>query len=107
VIDRVIEMNLLTFTVGAAVVGFAVGELGYKRENTDYTVSILLMVGAGMVTLAVFGLLEQPVKSMADTLLICFVEAPEKLQSSASEAALILLEFYKEELGRRCRNASD
>jgi hypothetical protein len=37
-------------------------------------------------------------RAISDTIIVCFVEAPERLQSSAVELYNLLVEFYVSEL---------
>jgi hypothetical protein len=106
VISRVIGMNLLLFTLGGALVAFGIGYLSYDRGGTDLTNSILMAVGTGMITLAIFSLLQQPIRAISDTILVCFVEEPDRLQSSAAELANILTGYYQAELMKRSGNDS-
>jgi hypothetical protein len=77
-------------TVGTGVFKDDVDKVGRRADITVVT---------AMVTLALFILLEQPLLSLSDTILVCFVEAPERLRSSAHEMYELLVDAYGSQLG--------
>jgi hypothetical protein len=107
VITRVLLLNLLLFAVGAGLIGFGVGYAVFDGKSDDSDVPALVAIGTAMITIAIFVVLEQPIRAMSDTILVCFAEAPERLESSAAELYNIIARYYKSavdtlvETGRR------
>jgi hypothetical protein len=81
-IGRAITMNFLVCTVGAALLVFGITRDGAASGAT------------AAFTLAIFILMEKPIRAYSDTILVCFVEAPEMLKSSASELYSLLADYY-------------
>jgi hypothetical protein len=106
IINRILGLNLLVFTLAAGFGSFGIGALAFEDNGTDHAFAILMLIAAVMLTLAIFIVLEQPIRAISDTLLVCFVEAPDRLQSSASELAHIMIGYYQEELGKRVASQS-
>jgi hypothetical protein len=69
----------------------------------DYVVNqivlcILTAAIAILVSFALFAVFSETVLCMTDTLLVCFIEAPERLLSTAKELHNRLAKFYGKQL---------
>jgi hypothetical protein len=71
----------------------------FNKESNEHNLRAKMAVVAAMVTLAIFVLLEQPLLSLSDTILVCFVEVPDRLQNSAHELYQLLVDTYGTQLG--------
>jgi hypothetical protein len=104
VIGRAVTINFVLFTVGGAVLSYGIGSLVYKDEPWHRSSAAIAMALAGaMVSLAIFLVLEQPIRALSDTILVCFAEAPERLSSSASELYSLLTGFYSRAVSDRAK----
>ena len=95
VISNVVSYNLFTFGVVACFIGYCVGLIFGKAA------AIICCVFTCIFTFSIFILLEQPLYTISDTLLICFSEAPEKLHTSANELYQTLCNLYQISLQRK------
>jgi hypothetical protein len=62
---------------------------------------LLMVVFSVLLTFALFSILSETITCMTDTLLVCFIEAPERLRTSAKEFHDRLAKFYGKELQKR------
>jgi hypothetical protein len=99
IIKSVLVLNMLTFTIGTALVGLGLGTGMFSSKHGKTDLGAAMAVVAAMVTLAIFVLLEHPLLSLSDTILVCFVEAPDRLNSSAHELYQLLVDTYGRQLG--------
>jgi hypothetical protein len=98
VIGEAIGLNFLMFVIGGALLGYGIGNLGFDHEPDDHRIAVLFALATAATTLAVFSVLEKQIRALSDTIIVCFVEAPERLQSSALELYRLLADFYGKEL---------
>jgi hypothetical protein len=106
VINQSLVFNFLLFTIGGALLGFGIGNavIGdevYGPDKEDVARG-LLAVSCCMFTLAIFAVLEKPLISISDTLLVCYAERPEQLRTTASELYDALTEYYGNAVNERC-----
>jgi hypothetical protein len=104
--------NMVIFAVGSALLGYGVGYLAYSYvdDSSSYilcdrtSLAIFVAVFACLFSFALFAVLSEPVVTLSDTLLVCFVERPDRLRTSASELYDLLSEFYASELEAAMRS---
>lgn len=99
VINRCLSYNFLLFSVGAALLGYGLGH-AIVKDDGDICEVITCLV-ALFLTLAIFTVFDEPIRSISDTLLVCFCEAPQQLESSAHDLYTILAEFYGSSVHKR------
>ncbi|KAH0795736.1 XYPPX repeat family protein [Histomonas meleagridis] len=75
-------LHLIVFTLAGLAVGFGIG---YAMDDVYDWVFATSCMFALFFTFSIFLIVDFPFEGMTDTLFICFVEAPEKLKTSASE----------------------
>ncbi|OHS97599.1 XYPPX repeat family protein [Tritrichomonas foetus] len=101
IISKVTDYNMLVFSIGACLTSYG---LGYGFIKGDSVMAGALAAAFGFVfAFALFEILRQPFIVMSDTLLVCFVEAPENLKSSANELYEILKGYYGEHIGEKIK----
>ena len=99
VINNCLTYNFLLFTVGAAILGYGLGCWLVKDETN--VCEIITCVVTAALTLAIFAVLEEPIRSISDTLLVCFCEAPQHLESSASDLYRTLADYYGDAVNKK------
>jgi hypothetical protein len=103
-ITTAVSYNMLIFAIGSALLGFGFGALADPSENSKNIFGpypIFSAIFAALFSYAIFSVLAEPVIVLSDTLLVCFVERPDRLQSSASELAENLTAWYTTELDQK------
>jgi hypothetical protein len=92
VIEQAAIYNFVLFVVGATLLGFrtATGAISQEKELARK----LAAVGTLILTIAIFTIFQQPIRSISNTLFVCFAEAPNRLKSSAEELYDRLAEPY-------------
>jgi hypothetical protein len=96
VINRSLVFNFLLFTVGGALIGFGLGKAVVNEPIDPNAQRAFLAVSACLFTLCIFAVLEKPLVSVSDTLLVCYAEAPEQLRTTASDLYDALARYYGE-----------
>jgi len=94
--------NLFVFTIVGGVGGYYFGAFLYGKGSVG---SIVVPIVASLVSLCFFVVLQQPLMTMADTLFVCFAEAPERLNTSATELYDLMAEQYNEGLSQRLQRS--
>lgn len=103
-IGNALSYNMLTFSVGAAILGYG---LGYWAFGKDTVVGcIFTCIFALMFTLAIFVVFESPVNTISDTIFVCFAESPEQLKSTANELYELFVDKYGVNLRKLASNAN-
>jgi hypothetical protein len=101
VIGYSVGFNFLVFSVGAAALGFGVGfAMGDEEEGTREALGIVVCLMTLLLTIGLFAVLRQPIGAISDTLLICFAEAPQQLETSAADLKEALVNFYETNVGK-------
>jgi hypothetical protein len=99
IIGESIVINWIVFSVGSACLSYGLAYWVVDDENERIAAIIACVLGL-LVSIACFAVLSKPIQAISDTLLICFAEAPEQLQTSASDLHLALCEHYKQHAGK-------
>ena len=94
-IERTMQYTMLIFVLGASCLshGFAFWVFEKGSEGR-----IFLPTFTAMLTYSIFEIIQGPLVAIADTLMICFSEAPQMMKTSAYELYECLLERYGSEL---------
>jgi hypothetical protein len=106
IIGGALTFNEILFAIGAFGLGFGIG-WGMFTGGDDFTgiiFGILVGVMAMLLTFAIFAILAEPILTLSDTLLVCFAEAPERLQASHGELHDRLAKYYGKSLQQRLQN---
>ena len=104
-IGNALSYNLLTFSVGAAILGYG---LGYWIFGKDTVVGyIFTCVFALIFTLCIFMVFESPVETISDTIFVCFAESPEQLKTTANELYELFVHKYDVNLRKLSGNSND
>lgn len=103
-IGKSLGFNLVAFCVGSAAAGVGVGYLFDGKNSELWTNAIIVGVCAFLFCLIGFIILQQPLQVISDTIIICFCEHPEKLQTSARDLSDAIEEMYRGQLGKKCRS---
>ena len=101
IIFRTTEVNMLAFSIGACLTGYGIG-YGVFGDDYNYAGTFVALF-AFAFAFALFEILSQPFIVISDTLLVCFVEAPEQLKTSADSLYELLKDFYGEKLHEKLR----
>lgn len=91
-ISKAVGFNMFTFIIGGGLVGFG---LGYMFDAKGYYIhAIATCVIAFFLTVCGFSVLEQPLLTISDTIIVCFAECPERLSTSAHDFYDAMCEAY-------------
>jgi hypothetical protein len=102
VVSTALTYNEILFSVGAGLIGLALGLfLGDIWETDAWGLGILMCVLTVFFTFGIFELFSNPILVSSDTLLVCFAEAPERLKTTASDLYDKLKQFYGKHLRRK------
>jgi hypothetical protein len=96
--------NEVIFVVGTGLLGFGVG---FAITGNIAPAGALTLAFALLFAYGVFEILSKPIITMSDTLLLCFMEAPAQMNSTASELADRFNECYSTELALRVQQAEE
>jgi hypothetical protein len=101
IINLATSYNMILFAIGTGLLGFGIGYGVFDDAEwfSRILMSVLTCVFAALMSFALFAVYSEPVITMSDTLLVCFLEAPERLLSSAAELYESLKKYYMDELG--------
>ena len=94
IISIAIAFNLLIFVIGSGILGFAVGYWLYDELISEIYICCFTIVFAMMI----FEVISNPIDVIPDTIMICFVEDPSRLMTTAHEMYEIIEKQYKEGL---------
>lgn len=94
VISRALTYNLFLFTVMSGLIGVIV------MMSASDIIIMITACSAVIISLASFIILERPIETMSDTLLVCFAECPERLRTTASELAESIGDMYSSGIDR-------
>lgn len=94
-IERTMQYTMLIFVLGGSLLshGFAFWVFESGSEGR-----IFLPTFTAMLTYTIFEIIQGPLIAVADTLIVCFSEAPQLMKISAYELYECLLERYGSEL---------
>ena len=98
IISDVCSISLLGFAVIGAFCGYGFGIL---ISGNDSSTPIWTCIFALLFTICLFVILMQPMIVTSDTLLICFSENPEHLDSTAHELSEELKKAYRSKLAQK------
>jgi hypothetical protein len=93
ILGVLINLNGAVFTVGGALLGYGIVYIISDVDLYPNAPVYGCIIGL-IVTLAVFAVVTSPIQAVADTILICFAESPEQLQSSAYDLYSALADYY-------------
>lgn len=96
IISNVTYYNMLVFSIGACLTGFGIG-YGIYHNKSKYAQSFICAYSFAFA-FALFFILRQPFVVISDTLLLCFVENPECLKTSANELYETMKHYYGDKL---------
>lgn len=99
IISQSTNYNMYIFSIGAALTAYGIG-YGLYRHDSSYA-KVFMAAFTFAFAFALFELLRQPFVVISDTLLVCFVENPECLKSSAADLYELLREFYDKGLNSK------
>jgi hypothetical protein len=102
---------IINFTLGfnqiifAIITAFAAFGVSYAAFHTDYgtayyILAVISCVCAALFSFATFSVLSEPTVTGCDTLIVCYLEAPDRLLSSAKDLAERLNLDYAETLAK-------
>ena len=94
IISNAISYNLIVFVAGAAVLGYAVGYWVYDDTLSEIYICSLTCIFAFII----FDLIAGPLEVIPDSILVCFVEDPSRLKTTAYELYEVINEQYDERL---------
>ena len=100
ILSDVLTISNIGFTVIGALVGFGIGYL-WNSKLDDFR--IWCCVFSLILTFCLFEIFQGPIQVTFDTLLICFAECPDNLQTSAAELAEELKDAYASGLREKCQ----
>ena len=98
VLSDVLTISNIGFTVIGALVGFGIGYI-MDKDSIDYR--LWLCIFSLLLTFCLFEIFQGPLQVTGDTILICFAENPEQLQTTAYELADELKGAYTSNLRSR------
>jgi hypothetical protein len=108
IIELALSFNSIVFVIGAALCGFGIGMAmapskmviaGVEIETSpSIWYGLFGLLFALLFTYAIFVILAEPIITMCDTLMLCFMECPAQLQSSASDLAVRFNQYYGTQL---------
>ena len=92
IISTAISYNLLFFVIGAGIFGYALGYFLYDDVLAEIYICSFTIVFAMMI----FEVIANPINVIPDTILVCFVEDPSRLMTTAYELYEIIEKQYKQ-----------
>lgn len=94
-IERTMQYTMLVFVLGASLLSHGISFWVFGKDSEG---RIFLPTFTAMVTYAIFYIIQGPLIAIADTLIVCFSEAPQLMKTSAYELYECLLERYGSEV---------
>ena len=94
-----INYNFIIFTVGSGFVGWLAAAVFYSASSL-YAVTIAMTV---VFTMVILLLMNEPMLTISDTLLICFAECPNRLRETNPDLYQILAMAYTNQLNLKLR----
>jgi hypothetical protein len=106
IIGGALTFNEILFAIGAFGLGFGIGWGMFSGGEgwVGAVFGIIVGIMAMLLTFAIFAILSEPVLTLSDTLLVCFAEAPERLQANHGELHDRLVKYYGKSLQQRMQN---
>lgn len=96
IISNVTYYNMIVFSIGACLTGYGIGYGAYHKKS-KYAQSFIA-VYSFVFAFSMFFILRQPFVVISDTLLLCFVENPECLKTSANDLYETMKHYYGDKL---------
>jgi hypothetical protein len=106
-INATLTFNQFLFALVTAFAGFGVSYAAFKgTDGSDYVgLAIITCVCGALFSFAIFSVLSQPTLTGCDTLMVCFLEDPDRLSSYTKPLADTLNSAYREGLSSRISEA--
>jgi hypothetical protein len=95
-INCALTMNWIVFVVFTIFATFGVSHIALDWSSGSVAIAC---VTAALCSFALFAVLSEPLVTGSDTLIVCYLEAPDRLASSAKDLAERLNMEYAERLG--------
>ena len=96
--DIAMTFNGLVFTIIGSLIGYLIGYGTIKPKQDGGTFTAIF---AFIFTLAFCMILNNPISTISDTIIVCFSEEPEKLKVSAIALYEQLSSFYNDRLSQK------
>jgi hypothetical protein len=94
VIGECLFINWLVFSGGGALLSYGIGYASITDNvSPKFGAAVTAVIGL-LVTIAIYAILSKPIQAISDTVLICFSEAPDQLQTSAHDLHVALADHY-------------
>lgn len=99
--------NGLILTVGSVSLALGISNYLFKKynEETVFFQEISTPVYAFIFTFSIFKVFTRPFSTFADSLIICFSEAPERLKTSESNLYESMRSFYEKSVNEMIQNS--
>lgn len=94
-IERCLQYNMMIFVAGGSFLSLGLGYWVFAEGSEG---RIFLPTFTAMISYMIFDIIKGPLVAIADTLIICFAEAPQMMKTSAYELYECFLERYGSEL---------
>jgi hypothetical protein len=107
IIEFALSFNSMVFVIGSALCGFGIGYAMSPDSSDPYAgvsdwqrimYGIFGLLFALLFTYAIFVILSEPIITMCDTLMLCFMECPGQMLSTAKDLADRFNKHYNTEL---------
>lgn len=93
IVDRCLTYNFFFFSIAGALIGYGIGYGIFDQNATNERV-IFACIFSLFFTFGFFSVLEQPLQTFPDTLLVCFAEKPDRLKTTSNELYEVLREKF-------------
>ena len=98
ILDIVLTVMMIFFAVLGAVLGYFAG---YLISNNGIIYRVIACICSCLLSIALFEIFQGPLIVSCDTLLICFAESPQHLQTTATDLYEALRDSYGEKLEQK------